>query len=141
MIEDVLKTNYLDIYVYEDRIQAAYSTFYFKDYGKEKILLDEAKKLASYIKGKISKSRYSYRIQPLREFSGGGGATDGYYGLNQGGSVEWFSGSSLGDDGLRIVGWRIHNENYNTYTGIYKEWNSELHRYRLWDVKNRKYLD
>ena len=137
MIEDALKTNYLDIFVYEDRIQAAGSTFYFQNYGKEDIHLDEAKKLAIYIKGKFSKSRYDYRIQPLYDFSGGG-ATGGYYGLNQSGSVEWFSGSSSGD---KIVGWRIHNENYNVSTGIFKEWNSELHRYRLWDVKNCKYLN
>lgn len=137
MIEDALKTNYLDIFVYEDRIQAAYSTFYFKDYGKGNIHLDEAKKLASYIKGKFSKSRYSYRIQPLYDCSGGN-STSGYYGLNQSGSVEWFSGGSSGGE---IVGWRIHNENYNIGTGIFKEWNSKLHRYRLWDVRNRKYLD
>lgn len=137
MIEDALKTNYLDIFVYKDRIQAAYSTFYFKNYGKENIRLDEAKKLALYIKGKFSKSRYSYRIQPLYDFRGGG-SIEGYYGLNQRGSVEWFSGDS---SGCEIVGWRIHNENYDISTGIFKEWNSELHRYRRWDVKNRKYLD
>lgn len=141
MIEDVLKTNYLDIYVYKDYIRAARANFYFKDYGKENLYLDEAKKLAQYIKGKVSKSRDSYYIQPIHEVTGRGGATDGYYGLNQRGSVEWFSGGSFEDDGLTIVGWRVHNENYDIHTGIYKEWDSKLHRYRLWDTKNCKYLD
>lgn len=138
MIQDVLKTNYLDIFVYTNRIQAAYSTLYFKDYGKSDIQLDEAKKLAAYIKKRLN-TKYSYRIQPLYDVTGKGGATSGNYGLNQRGSVEWFSGDS--SSGYGIVGWRIHNENYNLSSGIFKEWDKEKRRYRQWDVKNRRYLD
>ena len=138
MMEDVLKANYLDIFVYEDCIKAAHSTFYFKDYGKENLRKDEIKKFALHIKGGVSKlrSKYVYCLRPIYDFTGGG-AINGHYGLNQRGNVEWFSGDSSGE----IVGWRVHNENYDVSAGIFKEWSVELHRYRRWDVKNRRYLD
>lgn len=138
MVQDVLQTNYLDIIVYKNRIVAGGLGFYFSNYGKNNIELDEARKLAEYIKKRATKFRYSYRVQPVEELIAKG-SVGGYYGINHRGSAEWFSGDS--SDGFSLIGWRIHNENFDIGRGIYKEWSSELHRYRRWDVKNQRYLD
>lgn len=135
LVGDIQKSNYIDIWFYGDKVNAGSTILYYSNYGLENFQLDELRRLTEYVKTQIRNPHYTYRIQPL--YGSGGGSTQGYYGLNQAGNAQWFGG----DSSLPIIGYIIHNDNYDKSKGLFRCWDTIQRKYRLWDTKNRRYLN
>lgn len=116
LVADIKKTNYIDIAFYTDRVYASNKILSLSTYGFSRLEVDELRKLVESVKKQLHNPHYTYRIQNILD-----------------------TGASWTHDVL--IGYTLHNDNYNKYQGIFRYWDEKQRRYRIWDVKNQKFLN
>lgn len=142
LLNDIFKTDYLDIVLMQEYLAASNQKFMFSQYGLKNMQPDELKKLAEYIKN-IAQRKDPYTIKPIQKFvrSGGGAPDEGYFGVNHNGSIQYYGGGECPRDVYETIGYRLCNGNFDRTTGIYKVWDNTLRRYKRWDTNNARWID
>lgn len=131
IIQEILKSGYIDIWVYCDRVRFHHDIeICYCDYGYKNLNIKQTYVLAKEIMQALP-NKELYKIQELRERDARSDA-----GIV---SVMYALGDGITDATNCLVGYKVHNKNYDGRR-YYKVLNKSTGKYDTWDCVERKWI-